>query len=66
MNFAPPQWVKDAASDALGTVAANHYSHPRGRTRLREAIKNYYDPLFDRSLNVNTEIIVSSGANEGR
>lgn len=65
MNFAPPQWVTEAANEALSTVAANHYSHPRGRVRLREAIKNYYDPLLGRSLDINSEIVVSSGANEG-
>lgn len=65
MNFAPPQWIKDAAGEALGTVVANHYSHPRGRIRLREAIRDYYQPLLNRDLDVNSEILVTSGANEG-
>lgn len=65
MNFSPPQWVTDAADEALKTVAANHYSHPKGRIRLREAIKNYYGPLLGRNLNVDSEILVTSGANEG-
>lgn len=65
MNFAPPQWIKDAAGEALGTVVANHYSHPRGRIRLREAIREYYQPLLKRDLDVNSEILVTSGANEG-
>ena len=66
MNFPPPQWVRDAADEALNTVAANHYSHPKGRIRLREAIKKQFDPHFGRSLNVDSEILVTSGANEGR
>ncbi|KAH7910120.1 PLP-dependent transferase [Hygrophoropsis aurantiaca] len=66
MNFSPPQWVKDAANDALMSVSANHYSHPRGRLRLRQAIKEFYDPTFHRSLDVDTEILVTSGANEGQ
>lgn len=65
MNFAPPQWVTDAAEQALRTVAPNHYSHPKGRIRLRQAIKKYYDPLFNRQLDVESEILVTSGANEG-
>lgn len=65
MNFPPPQWVKKAADEALNTVAANHYSHPKGRIRLREAIKNHYDPLFGRDLDVDSQILVTSGANEG-
>lgn len=66
MNFAPPQWVRSAADEALSTVVANHYSHPRGRIRLRQAIKKHFDPLFGRELDVESEIIVTSGANEGK
>ena len=65
MNFAPPQWVKDAATDALATVSANHYSHPKGRIRLREAIRDFYSKSFPRELNADTEILITSGANEG-
>ncbi|PPQ83270.1 hypothetical protein CVT25_004009 [Psilocybe cyanescens] len=66
MNFAPPKWVTDAAEAALNTVAPNHYSHPRGRIRLREAIKGFYGPQFNRDLDVESEILVTSGANEGQ
>jgi kynurenine aminotransferase len=66
MNFAPPTWVKDAASDALANVMANHYSHPKGRIRLRQAIKNFYSPRFNKDLDVESEILVTSGANEGQ
>ncbi|KAI0729365.1 PLP-dependent transferase [Fomitopsis betulina] len=66
MNFPPPQWVKDAAEEALATTPANHYSHPKGRIRLREAIKKVYSPLFNRELDVENEILVTSGANEGQ
>ncbi|KAH7910529.1 PLP-dependent transferase [Hygrophoropsis aurantiaca] len=65
MNFCPPQWVRDSANDALGTVSANHYAHPKGRIRLRNAIKAFYDPFFSRSLDVETEILVTSGVTEG-
>lgn len=65
MNFSPPQWIKDAATEALSTVVANHYSHPKGRMRLREAIRDYYSPMFNRQLDVDSEILVTSGANEG-
>jgi len=69
MNFAPPEWVKNAATEALNSVAANHYSHPKGRIRLREAIRDVYSPAFPnlgRPLDVETEILVTSGANEGQ
>jgi len=66
MNFPPPQWVKDAADTALNTTAANHYSHPKGRMRLREAIRDHYSKDFNRILDVEDEILVTSGANEGK
>ncbi|KAG8964966.1 hypothetical protein FRC03_001117 [Tulasnella sp. 419] len=69
MNFPPPEWVKEAATAALATTVANHYSHPKGRIRLREAIRDYYAPYFPnlgRPLDVENEILVSSGANEGQ
>ncbi|KAF9263526.1 1-aminocyclopropane-1-carboxylate synthase 1 [Marasmius fiardii PR-910] len=65
MNFPPPRWVTEAAEEALNTVMVNHYSHPKGRIRLREAIKNYYGPQLQKDLNPETEILVTSGANEG-
>ncbi|KAG8747495.1 hypothetical protein FRC10_000631 [Ceratobasidium sp. 414] len=64
MNFSPPQWIKEAADTALATVAANHYSHPKGRIRLREALRAHYSPEFPnlgRELDVETEILVTSG-----
>lgn len=65
MNFPPPTFVRKAAEEALNNVMANHYSHPKGRLRLRQAIKNTYEPLFKRTLDVESEILVTSGANEG-
>jgi kynurenine aminotransferase len=66
MNFPPPPWIIEAADQALKQTLPNHYSHPKGRIRLRQAIKNFYEASFKRSLDVETEIIVTSGANEGQ
>lgn len=33
---------------------------------MREAIKKFYGPQFQRDLNVETDILVTSGANEGK
>lgn len=65
MNFGPPKWVTEGAYEALKDVSANHYSHPKGRIRLRQALKEHYSPLFHRDLNADTEILITSGANEG-
>jgi kynurenine aminotransferase len=34
MNFPPPQFVRDAAQEALSTVQGNHYAHPKGHVRV--------------------------------
>ncbi|KAF8305585.1 PLP-dependent transferase [Clavulina sp. PMI_390] len=67
MNWAPPQYVQKAAQMAITNVETNHYSVPRGRLRLRNALAKHYceSPSFKRQLDPNTEIIVTSGANEG-
>lgn len=65
MNFPPPSWVREAAEEALSKTETNHYSHPKGRLRLRNAIRDFYGPSYGRELNPDTEILVTSGANEG-
>ncbi|KAI0303872.1 1-aminocyclopropane-1-carboxylate synthase 1 [Russula brevipes] len=66
MNFAPPKWITIAAEAALNTVGPNHYSHPKGRPRLRQAIKQFYGSQFNRDINIDSEILITSGANEGK
>ncbi|CAG8733476.1 8420_t:CDS:2, partial [Dentiscutata erythropus] len=39
--------------------------HPKGRLRTREALAKSYSPLFNRTLDPETEVITSAGANEG-
>lgn len=49
MNFPPPQFVRDA----FGKIAAertdvHHYSHPKGRPRLRKAVADYIGCEFKK------------------
>lgn len=71
MNWAPPQWIRDATSQAMDEdIMVNHYAHPRGRPRLVKAISEHYSPSFEnlakegRKLKPE-EIIVTAGANGG-
>ncbi|GAW00425.1 PLP-dependent transferase [Lentinula edodes] len=61
-----PIFLRTVSTSDKGVVAANHYSHPKGRIRLRQAIKKVYDPQLHRDLDVEKEILVTSGANEGQ
>ncbi|WWC89570.1 uncharacterized protein L201_004494 [Kwoniella dendrophila CBS 6074] len=69
MNWSPPDWITKANQEVLDeNVMAHHYSHPRGRPRLLNAISKFYSSQFDnlegRELK-HEEIVVTAGANGG-
>ena len=64
-GYNPPQYVIDAAKDALDRVDCNQYSPTKGRPRLKQAIADAYSPFFGRTLNPDTEVTITTGANEG-
>jgi len=70
MDWPPPEYIQKAASEAIqGGAAGNHYSIPRGQLSLRKALAKRLSPSFNlpnnRSLDPNTEILITSGANVG-
>lgn len=64
-GYNPPKFVLDAAKEALDRVECNQYSPTKGRPRLRKAIADAYSPFWGRTLNPETEVTVTTGANEG-
>ena len=50
LSFKPPEFLVQAAKDALDDVAANQYSHTLGRPRLRQALSKAYSPFFGRTI----------------
>jgi kynurenine aminotransferase len=64
-GYNPPQFIIDAAKDALNKVDCNQYSPTKGRPRLKKAIADSYSPLWGRQLNPETEVTITTGANEG-
>jgi kynurenine aminotransferase len=66
MNWAPPEYVRKAAADAIQNVETNHYSVTKGRARLRNALSKWFSPRFGRHIDPDTEIVVTAGANEGK
>ncbi|KAM0707024.1 hypothetical protein Q7P35_006355 [Cladosporium inversicolor] len=64
-GYNPPQFVLDAAHDALGKVECNQYSPTKGRPRLKKAIAEAYSSSFNRTINPETEVTITTGANEG-
>lgn len=56
MNWQPPSYILDAiTTEFANRVDLHHYSHPKGRPRLRQAISDFYSPEFH----------LPSGASEG-
>ncbi|KAK9464195.1 pyridoxal phosphate-dependent transferase [Lipomyces oligophaga] len=64
-SYNPPEFAIKAAQEALNDVSCNQYSHTKGRPSLRQALAAAYEPSFGRSINWETEVVVTSGANEG-
>lgn len=64
-GYNPPKFITDAAKEALDKVDCNQYAPTRGRPRLRKAIAKAYSPLFGRDVNPDTEVTITTGANEG-
>ncbi|KAK9466865.1 pyridoxal phosphate-dependent transferase [Lipomyces arxii] len=64
-SYNPPEFAIKAAQDALNDVSCNQYSHTKGRPSLRQALAAAYEPSFGRKVDWETEVVVTSGANEG-
>ncbi|KAI8052416.1 pyridoxal phosphate-dependent transferase [Syncephalis plumigaleata] len=65
MNFPAPDFVKEAAMEAVNDNPCNQYSLPKGRIRTRQALAASYSPLLKRAIDAEHEVVVTAGANEG-
>ncbi|CEN59509.1 pyridoxal phosphate-dependent transferase [Aspergillus pseudodeflectus] len=64
-GYNPPKFALDAAKAALDRVDCNQYSPTKGRPRLKKALADAYSSSFGRQLNPDTEVTITTGANEG-
>jgi kynurenine aminotransferase len=71
MNWSPPSWITEELNKSMQSdVMVNHYSHPRGRPRLLQALKDHFSPKFEnlvqegRTLKTE-EVMAAAGANCG-
>jgi aspartate/methionine/tyrosine aminotransferase len=62
-DFAGPEWVKQAAIDAI-CADANQYAPYIGVPRLREAIAATWQAQGWRTVDPQTEVTITSGATE--
>ncbi len=64
-GYNPPAFITKAAKAALDRVECNQYSPTTGRPSLRKALADAYSPFWGRQLDPNSEITITTGANEG-
>ncbi|QYT01806.1 Kynurenine aminotransferase, glutamine transaminase K [Trichoderma simmonsii] len=64
-DYNPPDFAINAAKDALDRVDCNQYAPTKGRSSLRKSIAREYLLSFNRELDPDTEVTVTTGANEG-
>lgn len=63
-DFAAPDFLKQAAHDAIN-AEINQYAPSNGRPRLRTAIAQKMQRHYGRTVDPNSEILVTHGATEG-
>ncbi|KAG6091682.1 hypothetical protein E4U30_006418 [Claviceps sp. LM220 group G6] len=64
-GYNPPDFLLNAAKEALDRVDCNQYAPTKGRPRLRKAIADAYSPFWGRKIDPETEVTITTGANEG-
>ncbi|KAB5577462.1 kynurenine aminotransferase [Coniochaeta sp. 2T2.1] len=64
-SYPPPDFMITAAKDAMDLTSSHQYSPPKGAPRLRKAIAKAYSPFFGKAIDPETEVLVTTGANEG-
>lgn len=63
-SYSPPKFAIDSAKAAFDNALDNQYATPNGKPVLVESLRKHYSKKLNRELS-NSEIIVTTGANEG-
>jgi kynurenine aminotransferase len=64
-SYPPPAFIIEAAKEAMDHLSSHQYSPPKGRPRLRQAIAKAYSPFMGKEIDPETEVLITTGANEG-
>ncbi|SCN98034.1 unnamed protein product [Fusarium fujikuroi] len=64
-GYNPPEFIIDAARDALLRVDCNQYAPTKGKPSLKRAIAENYSKRLGRQIDAETEVTITTGANEG-
>lgn len=62
MNWQPPSYILDTLTHEFANrVDLHHYSHPKGRARLRQAISDFYSSQFHLPRGAAEEVPIEVG-----
>lgn len=64
-GYNPPDFMLEAAKECVQRLDCNQYAPTKGRPRLKKALSDAYSPLWGRKLNPETDVTITTGANEG-
>ncbi|EER23575.1 aminotransferase, classes I and II family protein [Coccidioides posadasii C735 delta SOWgp] len=64
-GYNPPEFILNAAKNELDKVVSNQYAPTKGNPRLKQAIATAYSPFFGKKIDPESEVVITSGANEG-
>ncbi|KAK0387506.1 hypothetical protein NLU13_5819 [Sarocladium strictum] len=64
-GYNPPDFIIDAARDALLRVDCNQYAPTKGKASLKKAVAEHYTARLGRHIDADTEVAITTGANEG-
>lgn len=67
MNWAPPAFIRDALRDfADQRVDVHHYSHPKGRPRLRKALADKLSESYRKPADTSKDVVASGSTPQQR
>lgn len=64
-GYNPPEFIMNAAKEAVTKVDSNQYSPTTGRPSLKRAIAESYSEALETRIDPDTEVTITTGANEG-
>lgn len=64
-GYNPPDFIMNAAREAVTKVDSNQYSPTTGRPSLKRAIAEAYSEALETTIDPDTEVTITTGANEG-
>ncbi|KAH7309674.1 pyridoxal phosphate-dependent transferase [Stachybotrys elegans] len=64
-EYNPPDFIINSSREALLKVECNQYAPAKGKPSLKKAVAEQYTHRLGRPIDADTEVTITTGANEG-